>query len=131
MSQENVEVVRRWFEAHLEGRLAFEICHADVTVDNVPEFPITGPYHGHEGMQRWWDELSEVVEGARIYLDEAEPLDDERVLTIQRLVGTFSNTGIPVDQPWAAIFVVGDGKIMRVSGYASRRQALKAAGAAD
>jgi hypothetical protein len=82
-------------------------------------------------MQLWWDELSEVVEGARIYLDEAERLDDERVLTIQRLVGTFSNTGIPVDQPWAAIFVVGDGKIMRVSGYASRRQALKAAGAAD
>ena len=103
MSQENVEIVRRWFAAIAEGELASDLWDADLIVDNIPEFPVTGPYRGYEGLQRWWDDLAEVVEGARVQLDEATRLDDERVLTIQRLIGDMAYTRIPVDAPWAAI----------------------------
>jgi ketosteroid isomerase-like protein len=128
MSQENVEIVRMWFAALRQGDLAPELWDPHLQIDNVPEFPITGPYRGPEGLQRWWEELSEVVENARIELDEAVGLGDERVLTVQRLVGDFTKTRIPVDQRWAAVFLVRDEKIIRVSGYASRRQAREAAG---
>lgn len=127
MSQENVETVRRWFAAIAEGELASHLWDADLIVDNTPEFPITGPYRGYDGLQRWWDDLAEVVAGARVELDEATRLDEERVLTIQRLVGDMAYTGIPVDAPWAAIWIVRHGRLCRVSGYATREQALKAA----
>ena len=49
MSQENVELVRRWFAAIAEGELASDLWDADLIVDNIPEFPVTGPYRGYEG----------------------------------------------------------------------------------
>jgi len=116
MSQQNVEMVRRWFAAIAEGELAADLWDADLVVDNIPEFPVTGPYRGYDGLQRWWDDLAEVVEGARVQLDEATRLDDERVLTIQRLVGDMAYTRIPVDAPWAAIWIVRRGKLCRGSG---------------
>ena len=131
MSHENVEIVRRWFAAIAEGELAPDLWDADLIVDNIPEFPVTGPYRGHEGLQRWWDDLAEVVEGARVQLDEATRLDDERVLTIQRLIGDMAYTRIPVDAPWAAIWIVRRGKLCRVSGYATREQALAAVGLSE
>jgi len=131
MAQENVALVRQWFVALAHGELAPELWDPNLTVDNVPEFPITGPYRGHKGLQQWWDDLSEIVDGAVIELDEAEALDDERVLTVQRLVGAFSSTGIPVNAPWVGVFSTGEGMILRVSGYTSREQALEAAGLSE
>ncbi len=131
MSQENVEIVRSWFAALANGELAPELWHPDLVVDNTPEFPITGPYCGHEGLQTWWDDLSEVVDGATVVLDEVETLDRDRILTVQRITGTFSNTRIPVNAPWIAIFVVREEKLQRVSGFSSRRQALKAVGLSE
>ena len=55
----------------------------------------------------------------------------KRVLTIQRLVGDMAYTRIPVDAPWAAIFIVRRGKLCRVSGYATRKQALDAVEPSD
>ena len=128
MSQENVEIARQWFQAFEHGGLAPELWGPDLIIDNVPQFPITGPYRGYDGLQRWWADLSEIVEDATVELDEAVALDEERVFTVQRLVGEFSKTGIPVNQPWAAVFVVRSEKLIRVSGYVSRKQALEAVG---
>ena len=129
--QENVEIVRKWFDAIRHGDVAMDLWHTDLIVDNVPEFPMTGPYFGQAGLRQWWDELSEVIEGARIELDEATAVSEQHVLTTQRLVGVFSKTGIPVDAPWVAVFLVQEGKISRVSGFASRNEALKAAGVSE
>jgi hypothetical protein len=83
MSQENVEIVRRWFAAIAEGELFLDLWDADLIVDNIPEFPVTGPYRGYEGA------------------------------------------------PWAAIWIVRRGKLCRVSGYATREQALEAVGLSE
>jgi ketosteroid isomerase-like protein len=128
MSEENVETVRRWFAAMAEGDLGAELWDADLIVDNTPEFPVTGPYRGHEGLHRWWSDLTEVIDGARVELDEATRLDEERVLSIQRLVGDMAHTRISVNASWAAIWIVRSGKLCRVSGYATRSDALRAAG---
>jgi hypothetical protein len=54
-------MVRRWFAAIAEGELASDLWDADLIVDNIPEFPVTGPYRGYEGLRRWWDDLAEVA----------------------------------------------------------------------
>jgi ketosteroid isomerase-like protein len=64
----------------------------------------------------------------RSEIDELIDVDAERVLSVQRVVGRFRNTGIPVDTPWASLFWVRGGKIARAVGYASKRRALRAAG---
>jgi hypothetical protein len=48
MSQENVEVVRRWFAAIAEGELASDLWDADVIVDNIPLGFVQGARHGSE-----------------------------------------------------------------------------------
>jgi ketosteroid isomerase-like protein len=128
MSEENVELVRRWANGLAGGELSLELCDPELRLENIAQFPITGPYHGHEGLRRWWQDVAEAFDEIRYEVDELIDVDDERVLSVQRVVGRFRNTGIPVDTPWASLFWVRDGKITRAVGYASRHRALKAAG---
>ena len=136
MSRENVELVRRWFAAIAEGDLASELWDADLIVDNIPEFPVVGPYRGYEGLRRWWDDLAEVVEGARVQLDKATRLDDDKVLTIQRLIGdmtssciglraravdTHGATSAKKDRETTAIHAVGSGKRTTMAGAEASR----------
>lgn len=66
MSAENVELVRRWFKGLEHGELSPEICDPEVVIRNWDESPIRGPYHGHEGLQRWWADLAEAFEKVQI-----------------------------------------------------------------
>jgi len=43
MSQETVELVRRWLDGLAHGELSLELCDPEMVIENVAEFPITGP----------------------------------------------------------------------------------------
>jgi ketosteroid isomerase-like protein len=58
-------------------------------------------------------------------------VDDQRVLSVQRTVGRFRHTGIPVDNRWASLYWIRGGKIARAVGYPSERRALRAAGLSE
>jgi ketosteroid isomerase-like protein len=128
MSRENVELVRRWAYGLSRGELSLELCDPELRLDNIAGSPITGPYHGHEGLRRWWQDVAEAFDEIRFEVDELIDVDDERVLSVQRIVGRFRRTGIPIDTPMASLFWVREGKIARAVGYASRGRALEAAG---
>jgi len=128
MSAQNVELVRRWFKGLQRGELSPEICDPEILIRNWDESPIRGPYHGHEGMRRWWDDFADAFEDVHMELKEVVDVDDERVVTTQHVVGRFRLTGIEVDGPFAAIVTVRDGKILSAIGYASPGRAKQAAG---
>jgi ketosteroid isomerase-like protein len=128
MSRETAETVRQWFGRLADGDAGADLCSAEVRIDNVAEFPITGPYHGHDGVRRWWSDLRDAIDELRIELEELVEVDDERVLTTQRMVGRFRHTGIELDALWASIVWVRRGKIVRAAGHSSRRGAFRAAG---
>jgi ketosteroid isomerase-like protein len=128
MSEANVEVVRRWFDGLARGEPSPEICDPGLRIENVSEFPIKGPYHGHEGLRRWWQDIEEAFDEIGFEIEQLIDVDDERVLSVQRIVGRFRLSGIEVDTPWASVIYVRDGKIARAVGYASRRRAFKAVG---
>lgn len=113
----------------MAGDLGLDVLSEEMVMENVPQFPVTGPYHGHDGVRAWWRDLTEAFEEVRIEFDEVVELDGERVLTSQRLIGRFRSTGIDADERWAAAHWVRDGKIVRTAGFASRRAALGALGA--
>jgi ketosteroid isomerase-like protein len=111
-----------------------ELCDPELRLDNIAEFPDTGPYHGHEGLRRWWQDVAEAFDEIRFEIDELIDVDAERVLSVQRVVGRFRNTGIPVDTPWASLFWVRGGKIApcrRLRVEAPGPQGRRAAGVGD
>jgi ketosteroid isomerase-like protein len=131
MSQENVELVRRWGEALSRGELPLELSHTELRLDNIAEFPNRGPYHGHEGLRRWWEDVAEAFDELRFEIERLIDVDDQRVLSVQRTVGRFRHTGIPVDNRWASLYWIRGGKIARAVGYPSERRALRAAGLSE
>src|SRR5688572_4121272 len=48
MSRENEDVVRLWWARFNErGTAPLDLCDEQIELRNPPEFPITGPWHGH------------------------------------------------------------------------------------
>ena len=57
MSQENVEIVRRWWASfNKDGLPPFDLLRRADRDQKPEEFPITGPYHGHDGVRQWASE---------------------------------------------------------------------------
>lgn len=105
------------------------MCDPEIVIQNWDESPVRGPYHGHEGLFQWWEDFAEVIEDARFELIAVTDLGDGRILTINKLAGTFRLTGIElVDAFWGSIITVRNGQIAGARGYATPGQAKKAAG---
>ena len=131
MSDENVEIVRVYFARLSSGDPAPELCDAEIEIRNWAESPVPGPYHGHDGVRRWWRDIHDRdmgIEIALFDLEETVEIDGDRVLTIQRATGRGRASGIQVDQQWGSIISVRNGKISSAHGFPSREQARKAAG---
>jgi ketosteroid isomerase-like protein len=130
MAGENLEIARRAFEELRRGDYEGGAWDPDVEVVNAAGWVIEAVYHGHAGLRRWWDDLAEAFGDFSIELEDAQEVDEQRVLSTQRFVGRFRATGIPFDGPWASILWIKDGKVVRAEGHLSKRRAMRAAGLA-
>jgi ketosteroid isomerase-like protein len=128
VSEESLEVVRRWFSALENGDPAPHLCDPEIEITNWAESPVTGPYRGHEGVARWWEDVADAFQEFHWELKSIEAVDDRRCVTVQRIAGRFRHTGIDLEFVWGAIITVRDGKILSAVGYASPRRARRAAG---
>jgi ketosteroid isomerase-like protein len=131
VSEPKAQVVRRWFEGFARGEVTPEICEQEIEIRNWSESPVPGPYHGHQGLHDWWQDLADAFDEIHFELTDVFDVDDEHVLTIQRLVGRFRLTGVDVDVPWGSVVRVREGKIRSAVGYASPEQAKQAVGMQD
>src|SRR5260370_34246850 len=98
MSQENVDVVRRAYEAWNRGDLgaAYEFLDPDVEVSAPANFPEAGTFHGRDEMKRWVQEhllpiLEDLPVGAERFLDAGD-----RAVGCVRYFGRGRGTGIEV-----------------------------------
>jgi hypothetical protein len=128
VSEENVRLVRRWFEGLRVGELLPEICDPGIEIRNWKESPILGPYNGHQGLDQWWNDLQEAFEDVHLELVDAVDIGGDRVLTKQRIVGRFRLTKIDVDYLWGSVVTIKDGMIASAVGYQTPAQAKRAAG---
>ena len=134
MSQENVEIVRRWFEGLNLGKPSPELCDPEVEIRNWSGSLTEGPYRGHDGLERWWRETHDPDVGVDLRLFQVEEIidvGDERVVVVQRMTGRARYTGLELDQVWGAVVAVRRGKIASAFGYPTRDEALEAAGLSE
>lgn len=131
MPQQNVEVVRGLWAAlereDIDAQL--ELCDERMEIRNPPEFPVTGPYRGHDGVRKWSTENWEVFTDLRFPVEEIiEAADGETLVSVQRTVGRMRHTQLKTDVQWAAVWTIRGGKALRAHGYLSKAEALQAAG---
>ena len=134
MSRENVEIVRRIYEAvaRRDRETILSLYDPEVELDFTPDTlaeHIGGTvWTGHDGLRAFDRELRESFES---FETRCEELIDagECVVTVSQYRGRGRRSGAEVDGPRQfGVWSVRDGKVTRVVWYSVRREALEAAG---
>ena len=132
MSQENVELYRRGFEAYNRGDMdtLLSLVHPDFEYVTAGLFPGLRPvYRGHAGFRDLWRDFRETWDSLQVEIDEIRDIGD---LVVARL--TFrarSREGLEVDRQFGQIFTVKDGLGVRQHTYGTWDEALEAAGLSE
>jgi ketosteroid isomerase-like protein len=133
MSQENVEIAVRYFEATslVEGVSALA---EDVTfVFHGKSRALAGAetVSGREAAIEWLaDYFSRFGRDYRLEIEESRDLGD-RVLVVTNHRGSGRASGVPIFEQTAQVMTVRDGKIVRQDFFFSRDEALEAAGPSE
>jgi len=135
MSEENVEIVQKAFEAATEGEAApfspeaiLEFLGSDVEWHSRGDLPDSEVYRGHAGVRRLFARFDEVLED--IWFEIAGELmhAGDRVVVPLRWGGRGKGSGVDfVEEQEAWVLFFEGGKIVRIVEYATREQALEAA----
>jgi ketosteroid isomerase-like protein len=131
MSQENVEIVETALDAMAqEGLDVFSEYWADDVEWRAVEGALDdrGPLHGKEAcrayVQDWLDTFDELTVEPQELIDAGA----DQVVGVLRLNGRAKLSGIETQLTYAVVYGVRDGKIARGREYATRGDALEAAG---
>jgi ketosteroid isomerase-like protein len=132
MSQENVEIVRRCYEADFWANRDFsvvpEFAHPDVVVDLSRNIFNPGVYHGFDGFRHMVEQVDEMWEDFHAVLEELIDGGDQ-IIAAHRISGRGRGSGVATEMLLFAIWTVREGKVSRVTGgLRSRDAALEAAG---
>jgi ketosteroid isomerase-like protein len=129
MSKENVEIVRRIFEAWSSGDWSIGNVYLDEHAVCVvsSDFPAFGAYYGIDGIRSYWRDF--VAQWERLTF-EAKGLqavgDTVLAEALQHAKGRVS--GIEGDISYFILFTFRGGKIVRMESVMSRDEALTAVG---
>lgn len=128
MSEENVDIVRRVFEAYVRGDIDEALTHNDPDIVWNPFEEV--PSHGHDGvrayLERWESEWEELETTPEEFIDAGD-----RVLVTVHFRGRGRGSGIEVDARLYEVYALRDGKIVRMDEFTVRSEALDAAGLAE
>jgi ketosteroid isomerase-like protein len=142
MSQENVEIVRRYVET-LDRFMAALRGHSGPVsetplIDELfntldPDVEWAWPldsrvFRGRDAMVQAATDFLDAVEDWRIEVDEIVDGPDTRVLCAQRILARGKGSGTPFEQRLFTALTVRDGKVWRIRDCTERSDALKAVG---
>ena len=136
MSRENVETVRRIYEAVARRDAKSVLALYDPEVEWDMSRGAFGDLeggrieHGHEGLRSWFREQYEVWQE---WEDTPDELIDagEHVVSVVTSRSRGRTSGADVESHHAAVWTLRDGKVVRVTWFPTRAEALRAAGVAE
>jgi ketosteroid isomerase-like protein len=131
VSQENVELVRRCYEAwdRRDFEALPELLQSDFELDLTARVLNPDRYVGVEGLRRFVDELGETWEDMGLEPEEFIDAGDQVVVPIlARLRGRGS--GLPLQDRIVQVWSVREGRVERMQVFTDRDEALRAAGLA-
>jgi uncharacterized protein len=128
MSEQNVEVVRRAFDAFNSRDVEGLVAITDPGCEWLPfRAQLEGiTYRGHEGVRRFVADMDDDWAEFQIHPEQLEDLG-ERVLVMGRVRGRAGVSGVIVNNLGGFVFEVGDGKITRLVSYSDPEAARAAA----
>jgi ketosteroid isomerase-like protein len=129
MSQENVGVVRRAFDAYNHGDFEAASRFLDPEVEYITLADVVEPdtYRGHEDVLGY---IYSLLADFEDWHTEPEDLIDvgEQVVVSVRATGKGKRSGVPVEITWTSVYSLRDGIIVRIRNYAEKAEALEAVG---
>jgi ketosteroid isomerase-like protein len=134
MSQENVEIVRRfeqnWASRDLEA--ALECVHDDIEFDWSNSMgPSMGTYSGHNGFTRFWTDMLEAWDEFGPESVEVFECGPNRLITLDVVRARGTGSGIEMESRGAMLWTLQEGKILRAKMFQTKDEALKAAGLSE
>jgi ketosteroid isomerase-like protein len=139
MSQENVELIRRASEALTQALATDNLTQvlrdyldrdidwraAEGAIDDV------GGMRGHDAIRRYVEDWRDHFDNLTLAPHEFVEIDDERVMAVQCLSGCAKHTGIETELTFFVIYTIREGRFVKVREYATREEALEAAGLSE
>ena len=128
MSQENVEIVRKVYDAWSRSDLsrAFEFLDPEVVWEAIEDAPDAGTYRGHSGVKRLMDDWLQDFEDFAFECGQPVEVDGGFVLE-QWWRNTGKGSGLKTEIHYAAIYTFRRGKVLTVKEYNTCAEALEAA----
>jgi ketosteroid isomerase-like protein len=132
MSEENVEIVRRAYEATNRGDIdtAESYIHPEIEFHTYARSPEAGVYHGKQAVREYNESLFQQFESIRFEIEELVDAGDRVVVvTTQHAVpkGGQQEMSVHVAEVWT----IRDGFLAERRSYSSRNEALEAAGLSE
>jgi ketosteroid isomerase-like protein len=130
MSQENVEIIRRHYDAFNRGDLNGTLEPFSPEVEFIEDAGVRPDAGAHRGIaavraffQGMWDSAQEVG------IDPEEFTEyGDKVIVVARLHGRFRHTGIAGESRFVKVWTVHGGKITRLQLFRDKQKALEAVG---
>ena len=138
MSQENVEVVRRMWEASnllaidadLHAWLS-EFFDPEIEWHDAPSLPGAAVYRGHDALRRHIEDYLDAWADSSVEIQEVRSVGD-RVLTRGRYVGVGRQSGISLeDNVVMGVYDLRRGRVLRVRQFVGEAEALEAVGLSE
>jgi ketosteroid isomerase-like protein len=132
MSQENVRLVGLAHERLNEGDIGglIALCDRDFELDMSARILNPRTYRGHEGIRRFYDEVSEVWEEFRWeplrFLDAAD-----KVVVLLHSHGRGRGSGMEMARDAAVVWTVNEDRAVSVRFYIDQAEALVGAGLSE
>jgi ketosteroid isomerase-like protein len=130
MSQENVELTHRVHDAFNRRDLNAFLALLDPDTEFTPYeawVQGSGPYRGHDGIRRWWDESFEILPDLTVELYEVQEVGTA-VFVHGRLHGHGAGSGAPFERTlWEALEWRNNRQVWGCA-FGSEAEARKAAG---
>lgn len=126
----NLDLVKKGLAAWREGDIdvALGIAHPDIVSVRSAPLPDPQTYHGHEGILQMYGDWTTDFSRFEMFPDSFDEIG-ERVLVEMVQRGTGKASGVEVVGRFWFLFTFSDGLAVRQEAYATRDQALRAAGA--
>jgi ketosteroid isomerase-like protein len=128
MPHDKLETVRAAFEAWGSPSW-FDFFAADIEWEVRPDLPDASVYRGHDGVRRLVARFTDVMSDMWFEPEELIEAGEDQVVVPLRWGGKGMGSGMEFEErreTW--VFTVRDGRIARIKEFATRDEALEAAG---
>jgi ketosteroid isomerase-like protein len=131
MSQENVEIVRRFDQAASRGDVEAFLLDMHPDIEFFPRrASMQGCYYGHQGIRQFFAENAENYEFFAVENEEFRDLGD-RLLAFGTARVRGKGSGVEVETRTALVLTFREGKIIRFEDFGARSRALEAVGLSE